>query len=701
MANSQSNLARSTNTDLWVRPRAMPMDEHVRALLESKKATVEKAQNRIEWLAEQLLNMAEDGCRSGEPTAPPKTEYASFATIPTKGNWQVVREPLPEKTRTKRGKTTVVSGGGVYGCIRPNEQWQAYKEEKLFLNKLEAEYRAERAELESSIAQDRHFIRAIEELHRVADGLPYGLKTKVWDQAISMAISNSPQKALLHMSTKVAKLPKLQVLRKLGLDAHGDQISQVAKETADHILGFVAVSQGDPVWLKATVRLVQETMGIEVAGDTLESQIKRCVDPDFYRKKIRSALRQARETAHLHLAPTHISYCSNDGIAEYKSSLEAQTAWAESVCLQSSTGEKIAMPTPAQTARNRYAQLVATTKGMEKLAAEQGMVAQIITITMDGKYHPTTTYESKARRENPKYNGATPRESHNWLNEQWARARKKIDRIAETMWVVGVQPMADGTPHWHIVLWTSPEDQDRINAVIREYFKTNTNKHQLDFKQAKSASGASAYAMRMLGYVTRQTARQTTTKGQEKTEAQKVADANEALAASAWASAHGIRRYRTSHTKTTIWKMCRKEDVAIPAELREVVKAGDFATFYKMATAMEVKIAYQSKEGRYGDWYKRPAGLEYTARETGEICMAWAHKTWTIELKSTLFCDSCSQEPRACLTAGSKQHLWNKTAFWKALKANAPPDAEEIRWQKASEWKGTGLFFKDRWGRLS
>jgi hypothetical protein len=408
---------------------------------------------------------------------------------------------------------------------------------------------------------------------------------------------------------------------------------------------------------KATQRALtyaQNKLGHKIQGDTRQSQLARIQDPAYWRREIRKALRPWRELWHLALAPERLKYASPEAVAEYRSMQLNGKKWAETHEMTAPDGRTCPLPTPAETAKNRYAQLVAMTKGIETMAGEAGMTAHIATISLDTQYHSAKDkFKNGPRIPNTKYDPAlTPREGQAFLNERWKLYRAALgDNEISTHWVLGVQPNKDETPHWHLVIWCKNEHKEQAETLLYDYFKTNDSKEkkgdgsvryvQVDWQETKSETGSSSYAMRMLAYITRQTAEQNdTAPDDEKKKKRQEADVAEAEAASAWASTWGIRRYRTSHTGATLWKMSRnpachpalptQQDTKPLEEIREAAQEGDFATFYKLTRTYKCKILYVAKTGKYGDAYKSPRGIEYTAKETGEITASWKWIAWTL-----------------------------------------------------------------------
>lgn len=182
----------------------------------------------------------------------------------------------------------------------------------------------------------------------------------------------------------------------VGIDAQSERIRTFAEMYASASAQHIRERN-------AGLTYAEERLGHSIQGDTIDGQLARIQDPRYWRREIRKALRPWRELWHLALAPHHLKYASTEAVAEYRSMQEAGRVWAETHEMTTSDGRTCPLPTPAETAKNRHAQLVATTKGMENLAGEAGMTAEIITITLDSQYHARTTQGGLARP-NQNYN---------------------------------------------------------------------------------------------------------------------------------------------------------------------------------------------------------------------------------------------------------------------------------------------------------
>ncbi|HFO8525293.1 TPA: replication endonuclease, partial [Escherichia coli] len=114
---------------------------------------------------------------------------------------------------------------------------------------------------------------------------------------------------------------------------------------------------------------------------------------------------------------------------------------------------------------HRKAEMMATMKGLELLAEARGDKAVFLTVTCPSKYHATT----ENGHPNPKWNGATMRDSSDYLvNTFFAAVRKKLNRDGLRWYGIRtVEPHHDGTVHWHMMVFAHPEEIDTIVSHTR------------------------------------------------------------------------------------------------------------------------------------------------------------------------------------------------------------------------------------------
>ena len=241
----------------------------------------------------------------------------------------------------------------------------------------------------------------------------------------------------------------------------------------------------------------------------------------------------------------------------------------------------------------RRNELMTRLAGFEEIAAEHGDVAEFITLTCPSAYHRTLVNGSQ----NPRWQGFTPREGQQWLCKMWARARAKLQRISVLFYGFRVaEPNHDGTPHWHMVLFTSASGAASLRQVLAMVWMSEYGKeagaliHRYKFKRIDPAKGSAA------GYLAKYIAKNIDgyKVGADHETADK--DASESCdRVQAWASAHGIRQFQQlGGPSVSLWRELRRLRVPVAdnAPLEAARKAAsdesDWAGFVAAAGGIRV-----------------------------------------------------------------------------------------------------------------
>lgn len=120
---------------------------------------------------------------------------------------------------------------------------------------------------------------------------------------------------------------------------------------------------------------------------------------------------------------------------------------------------------------NRFNELMTRMHGFEQLADICSHVGEFWTLTTPSRFHcMKTTKASRKSYRNTKWEGLDPIQAQEFLCAIWARIRAALKR--EGIPVYGfrvVEPHHDGTPHWHMLLFMSPEHRQRARALAFRY----------------------------------------------------------------------------------------------------------------------------------------------------------------------------------------------------------------------------------------
>lgn len=347
--------------------------------------------------------------------------------------------------------------------------------------------------------------------------------------------------------------------------------------------------------------------------------LARLSDPSWLRRVARRQWRRDRSHRQRIAHPTKTEWCTSVDAAMHSEDQARHAGMTETMEMVASDGATCRIPSRDKSDKARYAQLLAICKGIAEISRDAGLQPALVTITLPSQWHSVTTARG-GRRPNPAWNKSSPSKANKVLQRQWARFRSAISRRGiRNEWVRAVQAHKDCSPHWHLVMWASPNAWPMISELMRRYFVDDlpddtgaTTDHRLEIKSIQGGhAGAVAYLSRTIAYIGRATVGVGCNVDSNKK------DAAEAEATAAWASTNSIRRFSTSLTRATVWRMLRRADVRVPPELQEAQEAareGRYADFHRASVGCSP--AYEAATSRHGDATHRLIGVRF-AKRTG------------------------------------------------------------------------------------
>ncbi|MDC9148510.1 replication endonuclease [Escherichia coli] len=204
----------------------------------------------------------------------------------------------------------------------------------------------------------------------------------------------------------------------------------------------------------------------------------RLNDAEWWNKKLRQMHDVWREellrAAGLVSRQTSV-YVSREALADFREKQARTRDFLKAHDVENEDGERISLEdiyyASTSNPHNRRNEMMACVKGMELIAQERGDVAFFVTVTAPSRFHSVTD----AGTLNPKYKGATVKDASDYLVYNFFASARKLIKKEKRGWygIRTVEPHHDGTPHWHMLVFTSPENEERIteimcNAAIRE-----------------------------------------------------------------------------------------------------------------------------------------------------------------------------------------------------------------------------------------
>ncbi|WP_444959531.1 replication endonuclease [Microbulbifer sp. VVAC002] len=333
-------------------------------------------------------------------------------------------------------------------------------------------------------------------------------------------------------------------------------------------------------------------------------------------------------------------------------SMEAVNELGESVSLAEAQEGSVSNPV------NRRHELMVRLRGYEDIAKELGLTGLFLTLTAPSSYHARLHHGPI----NPKYNGASPDQVQRYLSGVWQKIRARWNKLEIRAFGFRVaEPHHDGTPHWHMLLFFSPEDAETAWAIFRaealreDGDEKGAEKHRAEREVIDPERSAT-------GYIAKYISKNIDAEGVDVDEEAERPGSDGAGRARAWASLWGIRQFQQiGAVSVTVWRELRRRRKPLedwePEEveaIRAACDAGDWRTFVELMggptmtrEGMALRAFHFEQEppsikgkkeiplnqydhgicSRYGDEVKRLLGV--VMRNTGRVISTRQH-VWNI-----------------------------------------------------------------------
>lgn len=412
--------------------------------------------------------------------------------------------------------------------------------------------------------------------------------------------------------------------------AAGDQKEMTRRTyaTFEH-MGKLAMMAGitPPYWQ-------QYLSGSTFTTRTAESGLLRMVAPEWWRAKLKRRRDIQRE--HMAIAVGQVQkaaspYVSRSTQGEWVEQKKRNREFFKAYDLQNKdTGDRISLAdmvdgSNANPAKRRC-ELMVRMRGFEDLADEMGMAGEFYTITAPSKYHAVHSGGGFISQ----WNAASPQQTQKYLCGVWAKARAALSRAG--IHVFGfrvVEPHHDGTPHWHLLLFTLPAHLKQLRRILHRYacqedgeeLRTyNARKARFHFKTIdKSKGSATGYIAK---YISKNIDGYALDGEVDEDSGENLKDM--AKAVSAWASRWRIRQFQQiGGAPVTVWRELRRmRDITLKNKSMDAVLAaadvGCWASYTQAQGGalvsrrdLVVRLMYEITEcgNEYGEAVQRIQGV--------------------------------------------------------------------------------------------
>ncbi|MFP6562351.1 replication endonuclease [Paraburkholderia sp. B3] len=359
---------------------------------------------------------------------------------------------------------------------------------------------------------------------------------------------------------------------------------QEAGRCATRAAGVSALELADVEVLEARALLADfcDSRGVLPATGRItdEGAVRRMIAPRWWTMRMRRAHARAVEAAAIDFGLVNRSrdaYVSNEGLAAREAQNARNAQMLESTIAhnldtdQEFTLAELSAKGPANKAIRR-AELMTRIAGFERIAIASAHAGLFLTITCPSKMHAFKMVGTRAIR-NPRHDGTKPDEAQAYLRGVWARIRAALARRDIALYGFRIaEPQHDGTPHWHLLVFYSPQHDSTVESIVRRYAlemdgdEAGAQEKRCDFKRMDAELGTAA------AYIAKYVA-----KNIDGYKLDKDLIGNDALETSArveaWASRWRIRQFQQiGGAPVTVWRELRRVE-SVPADAPAHVRA--------------------------------------------------------------------------------------------------------------------------------
>ena len=410
--------------------------------------------------------------------------------------------------------------------------------------------------------------------------------------------------------------------------------NEEVKRLADNLSSrcqTIVLDAPDPASLKNSIG--QYLSRYHITQDIDDRLLRSVQRSAWWRRRIYRHRRIALASVRRRIGMTNLrhSYVDSYTLEEFRRIEIKKREYLEQTVLQSETGEtKTLAEFHDASVSNpciRRIELINRLNGVTRWANENGDMGFMVTLTTPSKMH---RYRQRGTTLNPNFDGSDPRSVQKYLCDLWRRCRTHLDQQGiEFYGIRVVEPHADGTPHWHMFLFTPPSCALALKKTLSAFAlevdgkEPGAKKHRITFTDEDKAKGL------LIAYAVKYISKNIDGQGLEEDEHGNPIDSY-VERATAWARTFGIRQFQfIGEPRIGIWRDLRKLQEPLIGQpilepIRQAARDGDYFTYLKLMGGMGHRITRPVK--------RLPSNLD---KKTGEILTGTE-----VVLSSFLSCDN-------------------------------------------------------------
>lgn len=439
--------------------------------------------------------------------------------------------------------------------------------------------------------------------------------------------------------------------------------------------------------------------------------IRRCVDPAWWRRNLRTVHGRAFEHAAVRLGFVSLragAYASNETVARHTASKARNARMLANVTMSNEDGyEATLADLAAKSVSNkaiRRGELMLRMKGCEEIANDLGDVGAFVTLTCPSKFHAVL---AKSGTVNPNFNGANAREAQQYLMGVWKCIRASLCRQGIRPYGFRIaEPHHDGCPHWHLLLFVPKGDVKALSDTMTAYAlaedrdEPGAKRNRIKIVRIEASKGTAA------GYIAKYVGKNidgehvgaTLDRDGQVVAADLVGDEiiKPAQRVEAWASTWGIRQFQPiGQPPVTVWRELRRVAAEQVQDAPDHVRAAWTACQRERYTDAETGEVITEHAASYGDYIRAQGGVnmgrnyligvvqKFEMRE-GKYGLAkrWVPKGICCNLNPHVMYESTRYEWKRKASAAPKGSPWTRVN-----NCTVEPAQDAPHWEKSALWQ--------------